>query len=223
MRKLLKRARLFCLGLCLTLGICAAACTPTEQPSPEKVTYTITVNCPEDENMLYFVKVQLQGANGFKSEQIEPTNGKAVFTLDEGEYTAVLISDALGEGQMYTYTEKKVSKSSPNATLEIVRNDTSGTNPKPNDNHIDYRIIVQDPDGKPVSGVQIQLCLDEDNGYCVNAETLTDANGTVVMHLEPGVFQIHINTPPEGFEFDNDAYKTTNAGGDFIVKLTAKK
>ena len=58
-------------------------------------------------------------------------------------------------------------------------NTTGATNPAPDDGKVDYTVTVVYPDGTPVVGAYVQICLDD---LCYTPEA-TDENGVATFRL----------------------------------------
>ena len=82
-----------------------------------------------------------------------------------------------------------------------------------------YRVIVSDQDGNPVKGVVVQFCSDV---TCTLAKT--DADGLASFDADEGqVYTIHILKAPEGFEKNNEEFRTLDTYCDtkIVIQKTA--
>ena len=82
-----------------------------------------------------------------------------------------------------------------------------------------YRVIVSDQDGNPVKGVVVQFCSDV---TCTMAKT--DADGLASFDADEGqVYTIHILKAPEGFEKNNEEFRTLDTYCDtkIVIQKTA--
>jgi len=82
-----------------------------------------------------------------------------------------------------------------------------------------YRVIVSDQDGNPVKGVVVQFCSDV---TCTLAKT--DADGLASFDADEGqVYTIHILKAPEGFEKNNEEFRTLETYCDtkIVIQKTA--
>jgi thiol-disulfide isomerase/thioredoxin len=82
-----------------------------------------------------------------------------------------------------------------------------------------YRVIVSDQDGNPVKGVVVQFCSDV---TCTLAKT--DADGLASFDADEGqVYTIHILKVPEGFEKNNEEFRTLETYCDtkIVIQKTA--
>ena len=82
-----------------------------------------------------------------------------------------------------------------------------------------YRVIVSDQDGNPVKGVVVQFCSDV---TCTMAKT--DADGLASFDADEGqVYTIHILKAPEGFEKNNEEFRTLETYCDtkIVIQKTA--
>lgn len=224
MVKFFKRAWIVCLSLCLALGICVAA-TACGDTTPTQVNYKVTVTCEEEPNLLLLVSVQLLDKNGKAvTDSVNLKDGSASFTLAEGEYTVKLVNSLIEAGD-YTYPETKVTKENHNATVAISRK----SNTPVEDEKVEHRVKVIDPEGNPVEGAQVQVCIGTE--HCDNP-VLTGADGVAVLKIDAGVHQIHIldnDLDDDGndilvfngtqYKFDNEKYETNENGGEYTVQL----
>ena len=78
-----------------------------------------------------------------------------------------------------------------------------------------YRVIVSDQDGNPVKGVVVQFCSDV---TCTMAKT--DADGLASFDADEGqVYTIHILKAPEGFEKNNEEFRTLDTYCDTKIVI----
>lgn len=82
-----------------------------------------------------------------------------------------------------------------------------------------YKFTVLYPDETPVEGVRIQLCIDE---LC-KIPVKTNAEGVAIITYDATVYDIHImeDTLPEGYTFDNNAFKTPAEYSEITLHLVA--
>ncbi len=212
--------------LCVALGIgLLAACggskdpTPTPTPDPSDVTYTVTVTC-DNSTILGGIKVKMTPASGDPTEAAL-SDGKASFTLPAGTYTASLVETMEGILTGYTYAPQTLTATSPNATIALTAE--SSVNPGPGGETketVNYKVTVKLPNGTSAAHLAVQLC----GGpvyTCHVAET--DQYGVVSYDLEPGEYEVHIESVqpnfPKGYVFDNSKYTMGSEGGELIVEL----
>lgn len=87
-----------------------------------------------------------------------------------------------------------------------------------------YSFRVVDEEGKPVEGVQVQVCKGDD--FCL-MPAKSDAQGMVeydVTEYGYDVYDVHIlkNSIPAGYEFDNDTVKTSKDVHEYTLVLKKK-
>ena len=92
------------------------------------------------------------------------------------------------------------------------------------DTDITYTVYVKLPDGSPLTdeNTYVQWCTQ--TGMCYTPVAL-DASGKASDKLEPGVYDVHVLLSAaleEQYTYDEDAYKTTAAGGDITITLSNK-
>ena len=80
-----------------------------------------------------------------------------------------------------------------------------------------YNIYVVDQNAQPVEGAMVQFCT---NDTCKMA--LTDADGLASFTDPEGIYDVHVLKVPEGYEKDNEAYKTANTYGDLVITINKK-
>jgi len=84
-----------------------------------------------------------------------------------------------------------------------------------NDNF--YRIIVADNTSAPVEGAMVQFC---------TADTckmgMTDSNGTVTFDDPPGEYEVHVRKLPDGYNENNNTYKTESYYSDMVITVEKK-
>ncbi len=124
--------------------------------------------------------------------------------------TGKILTDPIIGAQVDEY-EKTVDELLAN---EIEAETDGGAEPEES---TEYRVIVSDPDGNPVEGAMIQFC---DEVSCTFQTT--DANGAAVFGVaEQKVYEVHVLQAPEGFEPDENVYKTPDTFSD--VKIVLEK
>lgn len=202
------------LTVCLLTGALAlAACGDKDK----NVTYTIEVQC-EDTVIFGGLSVRLKKENGETAEEKSvPRDGKVTFSLESGTYTADLTAKPGFESifEDYYYTMATVTADRPAATIEVLPTDAQGAET------IGYSVKVLLPDGSPAAALRIQLCGGPSSAYACH-EGVTDENGVASFSLPAGNYDVHIDAPPAGSAFDNNAYKMTAEGGSLTVTLTAE-
>lgn len=157
------------LGTILTAAclVCAAgllaACDGEEQSGGEKASYSVTVLDPAGEP-LQGVKVKW---GDVKTEYPTLENGKATANLTSGEYDIALI----GLSVLYQYTPVKATANDRDKTVTLAWN--------PEDGKIVYTVKVVLPDGTPVKGVSVELCVltDGEGGNCTTFPAATNSKG----------------------------------------------
>ena len=77
-----------------------------------------------------------------------------------------------------------------------------------------YEVLVNDPGGKPVSGVTIQFCSDTE---CLVGKT--DENGIAVFEKEGGSYTVHVLKVPEGYAEDKAEYPAPEKPGRVTIVL----
>lgn len=77
-----------------------------------------------------------------------------------------------------------------------------------------YSVLVTDPDGKPVEGVTVQFCSDEECQLVV-----TDTGGIAAFEFPEGKYEVHILKVPEGYAKDRTAYETEEKYGTLTIVL----
>lgn len=209
MKKKLFRALALFMTLCAAVGLFAlSAC------GDGSVSYTVTLHCEENSTISNGLIVQLKGEDGSVAEA-SPKNGVATFSLASGSYTVGLKCKAGFEDLLngYSYEVLTLTAEKPSATLEIVPDDADAE-------RVVYSVKVEKPDGTAVAGLEVQLCGGAGDAYACH-QAATDASGVASFELPAGSYDIHIDNPPAGFRFDNNAYKMTAEGGSLTVTLTA--
>lgn len=206
MMKILKRIGIVCSAILLALSVCAFAACETTAKDP--IDYTVTVHC-DSAQVLKNVKVKI----GSESKSL--TDGKAVFHLPAGNYTATLDAIA-GMLDAYTYEDAHLTAEKPNATIEIVRKQTEGPGET---TKVQYKVTLLYPDGKPVEGVMLQIC--GGPTYACYNTTATDKNGVGTIELDPYEYEVHVPTEmlPKGYIFDETRYKLTAEIRELTVSL----
>ncbi len=78
-----------------------------------------------------------------------------------------------------------------------------------------YRVIVLDADGEPVQDAAVQFC---DDTTCNLGKT--DAEGVARFELPEGTeYIVHVLKAPEGFEADENEYRTLSVYSDVVIVL----
>ena len=77
-----------------------------------------------------------------------------------------------------------------------------------------YEVLVNDADGKPVSGVTIQFCSDTE---CVMGTT--GDNGIAAFDKAAGSYTIHVLKVPEGYAGDDTEYAAPDKPGQVVIVL----
>ena len=160
MKKFLIKCGMILTAVCL---VCAAgifaACG--EEPNGEKVAYSVTVLDPAGEP-LKGVKVKW---GDVKTEYPTLETGKATANLAGGEYDIALS----GLPVLYKYTPVKATASDKDKTITLEWNPEAGK--------IVYTVKVLYPDGTPVKGVSVELCVLGENGACHSFPVATNGKG----------------------------------------------
>ncbi len=205
------------LGAVLTAAclLCAAGALAAcgEEQGGEKVAYSVTVLDPTGEPMKG-VKVKWSGV---KTEYPTLETGKATANLKSGDYDISLE----GFSEIYKYTPVKATASDRDKTVTLEWN--------PEDGKIVYTVKVLYPDGKPVKGVGVELCVlgsGEDDG-CQPLPAVTNAKGEAysigvideeydvyMRGLDPNEYKAKILSGiPAGYTYElgEDGYYTVTA------------
>ena len=80
-----------------------------------------------------------------------------------------------------------------------------------------YNIYVIDQDEQPVEGAMVQFCT---NDTCKMAKT--DAFGLASFTDPEGIYDVHILKVPDGYEKNNDEFKTERTYSDMFITVTKK-
>ena len=212
MKKIYRLFALIC-ALCAAVGVLAlSACGDGNESGT--VNYTVTVRCEENTTVPNGLNIRLKTGETVAAEK-SAKGGTVTFALEKGTYTVELVEAKNFEGLLlgYTYTPVTLTPDKPTATIDIVPAAEEAEN-------IAYSVKVLKPDGTPAANVRIQLCGGPADAYACHDGT-TGSDGVASFTLLAGNYDIHIDTPPEGFAFDNNAYKMTEKGGSAEVYLTA--
>lgn len=202
MKKFLIKCGMLLTAVCL---VCAAgiftACG--EEPGGEKVAYSVTVLDPAGEP-LKGVKVKW---GDVKTEYPTLETGKATANLAGGEYDIALS----GLSVLYKYTPVKATASDKDKTITLAWN--------PEEGKIVYTVKVLYPDGTPVKGVGVELCVLGEGGACHSFPTPTNAKGEAysmgvideefdlyLRGLDAGEYHAKlVSGVPAGYTFEKDA------------------
>lgn len=210
--KKIYRAFALLLSLCAAIGVFALSACGDEKD--ETATYTVTLTC---ENALVFggLNVRMTAEDGTVAAE-KSAAATVTFSLKKGTYKADLsfkkgFDETLLEN--YTYAPATLTAEKLSATIAIVPAEEA---PKT----IAYTVKVLKPDGTPAADVGVQLCGGPENAYACH-DGKTDASGVASFELPAGNYDVHIDAPPTGFAFNNNAYKMTDKGGTLEVSLTA--
>lgn len=193
-----------------------------ETPPAEKVTYTATVLDPLGSPVK---DLQVKWGNGTSFRTLE--NGTAKADLPAGEY------DISVEGflPIYKYTAVKTTKDDHDKTIRLEWN--------PEDGKVVYTVKVVYPNGDPVEGVKLGLCVN--GGNCTNLPAATNAQGEAysigvinaqkelyLWGLTPQEYEVQvISGVPAGYEVEVNAenhYANDKATADkHTVTVTLKE
>ena len=148
-----------------------------EEEVVEKIDYTVTVT-DELDQPLAGITVWLsleQETHSAKTDE----NGVATLNLPKGTYAGTL---SIPEGYTLEENAFTLTEESPAVTVKLKA---------AVDNRIAYTITVTDPDGNPVEGAEVLILGGE--------SAISDAEGKIVMMLEPGGYTAMAGTLPAGF------------------------
>lgn len=192
----------------LALGLCA--CAPQTEPDP--VRYSVTVSCSEgftdEEAAEVLEKVSVVfSKNGTavdeKTLSADNYGSYADFDLAPDEYD-VTLKNVPAEYHIEPETQH-VTADKRNIAFDISKEAAVAE-------QIDYTVTVLDPDGHPMSGITVQFCTtagQEGVPYTCTDAPLTDEAGKTTLSRPKYSYDVHINSCPEGFTFDNERYKVT--------------
>lgn len=169
MKKLMRNLLLLTAAASLLCGMgLFAACGETENggqnedPNAEKVAYSVTVLDPAG-LPLPGIGVKL-GSVATVYNTLE--NGKITANLEAKEYEISLVNLPV----IYKYSAVKVSESEREKTVSLQWN--------PEEGKVVYTVRVLLPDGTPVKGAWVELCLASDSsGTCTSFPVLTNEKG----------------------------------------------
>ncbi len=179
-------------------------------------TYTVNVVWEDLPTLTDALVVNVTEADGTPAGESAVSGGKATFTLEKGNYFATVSEGEGFEGILdgYVFTRAELTATATSATVNIVPWTDSL-------DAIDYVVTVKLPDGSPAVGLVVQLCGGPEGAPYACHRFTTDANGTVTARLLPGNYDIHIDEPPAGCTFDNEAYKAHEDGAPIEITLPA--
>gem|GEM_PF-994831 len=80
-----------------------------------------------------------------------------------------------------------------------------------------YNIYVVDQDAQPVEGAMVQFCTED---TCKMAKT--DASGLASFADPEGIYDVHVLKVPEGYEDQEEVYKTDKKYGDMFITVEKK-
>ena len=211
-----KICRVFALLLSLCAAIGLFSLTACGEEKDGTATYTVTVTC-ENTLLLGGLNVRMTAEDGTVAAE-SPAAATVTFSLKKGTYKADLsfrkgFDETLLEN--YTYTPATLTAEKLTATLAIVPAEEAPA-------EIAYTVKVLKPDGTAAANVGVQLCGGPENAYACH-DGKPDASGVATFNLLAGNYDVHIDEPPTGFTFDNNAYKMTDTGGTLEVSLTVAK
>lgn len=129
------------------------------------------------------------------------------------------IDQLLGEGASVEAISAEASSVDPGvsrAAGDSAASASSAASVQANDEGV-YRVIVTDPEGKPVQGASIQFCSDT---MCLMEKT--DENGVASFAHEEGVYTVHVLRVPGGYEANDEEYVTADTFCDVSIVLQKK-
>ncbi len=139
-----------------------AACGETDDGEESKIAYSVTVLDPAGEPL---EGIEVKWGN-VKTVYKTLDSGKATANLPKADYTVAL--EKLSP--IYRYTPVTVTPSEPEKTVALAWN--------PEEGKLVYTVKVLLPDGKPLKGVEVELCvLADEGGACQPFPAATNANG----------------------------------------------
>lgn len=178
--------RILVLVLCFALGaFCLASCGET--PNADNTSYSVTVTLPDGSGAAG-VKVTWS-KDGRDYQATTDENGVAALSLPSGNYEISLgmIPDGM------TYSPAQTSASAPKVTIAL-RTD-----------EILYTVTVLAPDGSPVQGIFLQLCVSGDSGSCTPFSDRTDENGKTSRNMPPQNYHVKLlDGVPENLTYAQD-------------------
>ncbi len=213
MKKFLIKCGMILTAVCL---VCAAglftACGEEKEQGGDKVAYSVTVLDPAGEP-LKGVKVKW---GDVKTEYPTLESGKATANLVGADYDIALS----GFSKIYKYTPVKATASDRDKTITLAWN--------PEEGKMVYTVKVVYPDGTPVKGVSVELCVlkDGEGGKCTSFPVPTNSKGEAysigavdeefdvyLLGLDAGEYEAKILSGlPAGYTYEQDADKYYTGG-----------
>ncbi len=161
--KLSRYFAILCAACCLAGGTGLLSACGESESNTEKLAYTVTVFDPAGEPVKG-VKVKW---GEVKTAYPTLESGKATANLAGGDYDIALE----GLSEIYKYTPVKATANDRDKTVTLEWN--------PEDGKIVYTVKVVYPDGTPVKGVSVELCVltDGAGGSCQPFPAATNSKG----------------------------------------------
>lgn len=159
--------------------------TPTtDNTAPGNDTYVVKF-VDDDGNPVSGVVTRFMKLDGSENLILSEADGTITVNADQFEDKFTILSMANG----YKADKMEHTLSAENMLIVVLHKEST------NDSGVTYTIRVLDQNDKPVPGVVVQVC-DEEN--CKLPMT-TDENGTVMVSYEPSVYHVTLNSLPEGY------------------------
>ena len=135
-------------------------------------------------------------------------SGKAVFRLEKGNYTAVIVPP---EG--YTCDETSVAFPKNQTELTVTLREGSGSGDS--GTKIQYKVTVRNYDGTPCANVMVQFRY----GATVVAAKVTDSNGVASVKLEPGNYTATLAFSGEALYYDKSAAVLSQSASSITITV----
>lgn len=183
-------------------GVCADCCETVSEPTPETVTYTVTVK-DQNNQAAEGIAVQLKAGPGAYFNDTTDASGVATFEIPEEKTNFKIQAKILSGGEMYSWTI--------GAEYEI-KNGTSTTITVQKLEPI--YIYAEDADGNAIAGVQIQACTS--TGSC-GAPKTTDADGKVAFYMSDLSYASLYSVPAGYVKPEGDSNKYYITGSELVI------